>query len=283
MDVYKFEGRSYHNGEWTDVDPNTIKRASCSDFERIEVTEEDDKKHLYIQPDLLAGSDYLGTLVERSNHEAFLRDYGELEGIIDIYGGMGTFGVAIRMDVAENNEEIRDVMAALDDYCLIDEETHSRMESEEHDRAWEDWARSDTEAVIFGVLNKIDEQGDNGILDGDPDDISSELDSDDLRALFEECAGIINEYWEIETGGNAYVRVSKIGDVMADWFLLKHIKPEYLPMLMTHEWKTEEARQVYEKLLKGEPCDHNEGTFALVYGSEKREEKVSQSVDMSGM
>ena len=261
--VYEYTGRKYHNGEWSDVDPSTIRSASCGDFEEFkgEIT---DKKSLYIQPDLLSGSDCSGTLKEKSNHEAFLRDYGELEGIIDIYGGMGTFGVAIRMDVVEDNDEIRDLLDGLENYCLIDEGLHSKLESEEYDRAWDDWVRSDTEAVIFGVLNKIDEQGDKGILDGDPDDIASKLNPDDLRALFERCAQDINEYWEIETGGNAYIRVSKIGDAMADWFLLKHVKPEYLPMLMAHEWETEEARQVYEKLLKGESCDHNEGTFALV-------------------
>lgn len=77
------------------------------------------------------------------NHRSFLKDYKDIDGIHDVSGGYGTFAVAIRQDVYESNDEIKEIIDGLENYCLINEEDYSELETEESDKAWENWARQD--------------------------------------------------------------------------------------------------------------------------------------------
>jgi hypothetical protein len=56
---------------------------------------------VFVLSGLLCGSDYSGSAVEVSNRRLFLDAFGELDGIHEVYGGHGSFGIAIRLDVWE--------------------------------------------------------------------------------------------------------------------------------------------------------------------------------------
>jgi hypothetical protein len=93
-------------------------------------------------PDHMSGSDYSGNAVEVSNKKAFMEEYQNDESmVIDVYGGHGTYAVAIRLDSI--TFDILDTLAGLEDYPLMDEETHSEVEYEAENEAWDNWVRSD--------------------------------------------------------------------------------------------------------------------------------------------
>ena len=48
------------------------------------------------------GSDYSGSTVERSNYREFLEEFGEQDGVHEVYGGHGTFAVAVRVDAIDD-------------------------------------------------------------------------------------------------------------------------------------------------------------------------------------
>jgi hypothetical protein len=119
--------------------PEEYSSHSYGDFSplvRLEPTAED-----YFLPDLLSGSDYSGCSVHRSNYRVFLKEFGEIEGVHDVYGGHGTFAVAIRLDV--ENPDLWETLDALSDYPAIDEEDISFLEFEEQQEAWGSWVESD--------------------------------------------------------------------------------------------------------------------------------------------
>ena len=57
------------------------------------------KGPVFVLPAYLSGSDYSGGSVTVSNHRLFIEEFGELEGVHNVYGGYGSYGVAIRLDV----------------------------------------------------------------------------------------------------------------------------------------------------------------------------------------
>ena len=96
----------------------------------------------FLMPGLLSGSDYCDSgSVEVSNHRVFLERYGKLPNVYDVYGGYGTFAVAIRRDSV--TPEMQADLDALDDYPLLDEDDHSEVEMEAEQESWESYARAD--------------------------------------------------------------------------------------------------------------------------------------------
>jgi len=134
--------------EWetvTDPEPGD----SCS-YDRFENSAEG----TYFVSDFLSGSDYSGCLVERANYRVFLEEFGERDGVHEVYGGHGTYAVAVRVDAID--EEMAAVFDALEDYPLIDEETHSELELEAENEAWDCWARGD---FVRELESRFDEDG----------------------------------------------------------------------------------------------------------------------------
>ena len=131
LDLFIFDKSEYVNGTMQEVLLEKGNRYSISDFKHYqgEVTEAL-YKSLVIQPPQLSGSDYSGGITERSNHRTFLRQFKDVDGVYDLYGGFGTFGIAIRLDVYTINDDIKEVIDALQDYCLVSEDDYSELESE---------------------------------------------------------------------------------------------------------------------------------------------------------
>jgi len=158
----------------------------------------DDKDGHYLLPGYLSGSDYSGTLVEKSNynkwHELF--SDGQNEWWTDTPGGHGTFGILIDLDVVPDDvsEEVADFINGLHDYALADEDLHSNMEMEAQNEAWDNWAKSDFKSALEKKF------------DVDLDDVDGEK----LFELFREAMDASNTYWENEQGDQMYVDLDRV-------------------------------------------------------------------------
>lgn len=232
MDTYKFH--SYDPGEgWRDR-PEKGERICFSDLVA-------DSSGEYIMPGLLSGGDYASsTLVEKSNHRVFLEEHGKKDGIHDVYGGHGSYGVAIRKDVYESDDDIKSQLDSLEDYPLLDEEDHSNLEFDAQGEAWDNWARHD---VRNGLIESL------GPYLDDPDEFLDRIE-DDLLHLFDQARDEVNEYWICESGGSMWIDIEKITPYLTDRVLLR-MPEENLPLLVGREWTSKVARDKYNELMKG--------------------------------
>lgn len=169
----------------------------------------DRKDGRYLLPALLSGSDYSGSLVERSNYDKWQELYADGQDVWWTHtpGGHGTFGVLIDMQGVPDDisRDVAELLNALNDYPLADEELHSEMEMEAQEEAWRSWAERD---FAHGLQKKF--AGDDEleqILDG-------VLTDDDmlikLRSLFEDARKAANEYWENQQGDEMYINMKRI-------------------------------------------------------------------------
>jgi hypothetical protein len=113
------------------------------------------------------------------------------ENVLDIYGSYGHKAVWFRKDW----DEAEDILAALDDYPLLDEDLNSQVTMEWEDEAWESWVESD----LYSTLDEDTQEA----LDErtDPDTWKC------YREAMEEC----NEYPVMEHSG-AYIDVKRIAE-----------------------------------------------------------------------
>lgn len=157
----------------------------------------------FIMPDLLAGSDYSGSSYTLANYNSFLASYKDLPGIHQVYGGLGTYAVAIRLDTYQaaldgdddddTYTDLLDTLRALEDYPVIDEEELYRVEQEWQDDSWDDWACDD-------YLSALASRWGLEFLD---------VDTGIVRQVFETTANGIGEYWESENS-SGYIRVERV-------------------------------------------------------------------------
>ena len=105
------------------------------------------KNGRYLVPAALSGSDYSGSLVEKSNYRKWMTLYkdGQDEWWTHAPGGHGTYAVVIDMKAVPGDisTDVAEFLAALNDYPLADEELHSEMEMEAQEEAWKNWAERD--------------------------------------------------------------------------------------------------------------------------------------------
>jgi hypothetical protein len=160
----------------------------------------------FITSNLWTGSDYSGSLVEKSNQKELLEQFGKLPGVHELYGDMGTYGLVFHVPTVMTWDEsprtaLIDMLKGLENYPLIDEEAHSMMEFEAQQEAWSDWAASDFKRE----LEKSAELYDLEVLDDDA-----------FLRFFEQVRDRANVYWETETGGNVYIDLKRIADKVTD-------------------------------------------------------------------
>ncbi len=156
------------------------------------------KNGRYLLPEYLSGSDYSGSLVQKSNHKAFSEMFadGYNEWWTDPSGGHGTYSILIDMQsVPEDIEtDVAEFLNALHHYPLADDELHSEMEMEAQQEAWDNWARHE---FIQGIERDHDVE-----LDG--------VGEDALRDLFQEASEAANEYWSNQEGDSMYIDIKRI-------------------------------------------------------------------------
>ena len=168
--------------------------------------------------------------------------------------------MAIKKNLIESNEELRDVLNKLEDYPLVDEEVHSEMEAEGIESAWKDWGANDFLTTIRAGHESLAEFEPEGLTQklglvdlrhhlvttGD-----SDLPDDKLRFFFEDCREEANEYWE-DDGGSMFIRMEKVAPFAVDRLLVMLMPRLQLPLLLGREWKSKEVFNEFERLLKGD-------------------------------
>jgi hypothetical protein len=183
-------------------------------------------------------SDYSGSQLERANSQSFRETF---EFVTVSYGGHGTVWTIIDTETFELIksgeagieaglfEEFVECCEALADYPVIDEELLSELEMEAKDEALESWARDDFKTALEAELD-IDE------LD---------IDEATLDAIFWEAKENANEYFVIETGGEAYIDVDRVVSGLTEGhkYILNAAK---CPVELNQRklWKSEGARPI---------------------------------------
>lgn len=235
-DLHTFIGTELEQGTWKDIVLEVGGSYSLGDFQayRGEVTE-DLSKSLFIMPTYLSGSDYSGGSVECSNHKSFLEQYKETEGVYEVYGGYGTYGIAIRLDVYENNSEIKEAIDKLDDYPLFDEEAHSELEM--------DWQHEFITAELSHFCLQID------LEDYIPDIDKILEDQDTIESYIWESLDPLGLEFQYE-GTGAYLDLDKVKLYVEDRLIIEHAKQ--LPLFINREWSCNQTEEMFKKKLTGD-------------------------------
>lgn len=189
----------------------------------------DDPADNWWMPNLTSGSDYSGTLVHRANCTSVMEHASECEHcrdrVVEVCGGAGSFGVAVRGDV--ECPDLFGMFDALADYPVLDDDAHSALEAEAEAEAWENWACAD---FVCALQRRIDDPEDPAFLDSEALGRDAEIDDDltcgdlgwdaagtaaDYPAVnyVFDCARVAaNEYWENESGDSIYIDVAKCAE-----------------------------------------------------------------------
>ena len=180
---------------WKDGEPTDLARLRYGDLKPLESYDKP-RPMDFLTPGILSGSDYCSSgSVEVSNHRVWLERYGKLPNVYDVYGGYGTFAVAIRLD-SLTPEMIED-LNALADYPLLDEEDHSEVETEAEQESWENCYRSDFTKALAQKFPNLE-------------DVIEDLSTENVDTLFYALMERTNTYCEHESGNNAYVDLDRV-------------------------------------------------------------------------
>jgi len=235
---YTFDGKEIKNGIWQAIDPYDYNSLSYGDFHEFKGTvTEELLKTLYIIPDLLSGGDYCNSSeVNISNHRTFLKEFGKVAGVHDLYGGYGTFAVAIRADIAELNDAIKETLDGLENYPVIDDEDISNLRN--------DWEQEAVKDMVHNVQRSIENDLEEYIKD-------TEVDSDKIELIIWDCINDLNLDWSYESN-SAYMDDDKITPYVEDKILLERCEKTMLPLLLSRKWSCKSTLNDFESKLKGE-------------------------------
>jgi len=166
--------------------------------------------------ELCSFSDYSGSCIERANNKHFVKKYSFVN---EEYGNYGTIWTVINpndlIDESDEYNEFLEEYSSLLEYPVIDDELLLNTETEAQTEAWENWARDDFISLLDKKFEYDLEEYDCIDLEEyfekycERNDIDIEFDTFVL-ALFEQARQDINEYWIIETGGDAWIDLEKI-------------------------------------------------------------------------
>lgn len=114
-----------------------------------------DPKKIWYVPEYFSGSDYSGSLINRSNHDIVL-DLN-IPNVYEIHGIHCSYGLAIRGDV--DNEELISILKGLEDYAIVDEMFHSEIEEDAKYEAWSNWVEKEfIKLLTVKFENEYDEE-----------------------------------------------------------------------------------------------------------------------------
>lgn len=155
---------------------------------------------VYYVPNLMCGSDYSGGSVTLANYEYMRDEYSDNDNVRLVYGGYGTYGIAINISADWDEEEafwLIDLLENLDNYPVIDDDALCEVERRIEDEAWSE---------IYGRCDFSTELGESTGYEVEGED---NFDGP-LFALFLELQEKHNEYWIHEVGATAYADVEKL-------------------------------------------------------------------------
>lgn len=223
------------NSEWRDIQLETGECYSYGDFKEFKgVVTEEDKKWLFIIPEHFEGSDYAGSSVSVSNHRSFLKEFDKVKGVYDLYGGYNTYAIAIRADVAETHEGIKETLDALENYGIMNESDLSEVEDEWHQEAMKD--------VVSDLCRHID------LEEFIPEYEKLLEDTETIEELAWEAILELDLSWS-EENCYSYIDSDEIKPYVEDRLLLDHCKE--LPLFVNREWSCKQTSTMYEQKLKG--------------------------------
>lgn len=180
--------------------------------------QENNDGHYYYVIKLAAYGDYdNSSAVERANYREIeeSKEFENCDWLSNVTGGYGWEAITIELDEIitmktwrKRDKEIADwiidILSGLSDYPAISDESVSQIETELQDDTWKNCYESD----FISELHKLySEKYFFSIQDAD-------FSSENLRKLFDETAESINEYWQIESGGIAYIDVKKVAQAI---------------------------------------------------------------------
>ena len=160
-----------------------------------------DDEHVWYMPKYAEGGDYGGNLVNKSNYEVLEAEAQRLSddelGGDDtwwqsFYGGHGSYGIAFHVD--RTPDEILEMLNALEDYSILDEQKHSELEVQSQDEAWESTVKDEYRTALAEKFG--------GTAEGVPDE--------KLYEHFREAAEASNTYWSNEEGDTSYIDVERV-------------------------------------------------------------------------
>lgn len=144
-----------------------------------------------------SGSDYSGSLVERSNRDVWRETFADGEDLwwSECHGGHGTFAIVV--EISALPEDAIELIEGLEGYPLADEDHHSTLEIEAQDRAWDDWTRRDFARAVAARF-----------------DVETDLDEPDahptLWEVFREASDRANVYWENQQGDEMWIDLDRV-------------------------------------------------------------------------
>lgn len=184
----RYVTRPYPEGSyWEPQDPHDLSSLPYGDLHEVNAAEKVLPTDMVEIP-YSSGSDYSGSLVEKSNHRVLLERYGDLPGVWGVHGGLGTYAIVV--SITQKDHQLWEDVRSLTSYPLLDEDDESRLECEEMDSNWESWVRQDFESEIRQEYHV---------------DLAECADSD-VRALFESTEP---EWYDEGMGSGMYVDVSR--------------------------------------------------------------------------
>ncbi len=152
--------------------------------------------------------DYCGSAVECSNHRVLFERAAEF-GLVSIVGSHGYQALAYdaTLGPVPASEELCEILEALEDYPLIDEDDHSHLEMELQSEAWNSDGRQAFIKALPGVFEALVPAYDYDVPTGDDDGVTEgEIDS-----LWRDGADVLNVNggtgYSIETGCIVYFHI----------------------------------------------------------------------------
>lgn len=185
----------------------------------------------WYQVEYATGSDYNGGSVNESNYRVLCEMLEEAhpDGSQPVVwartsGGHGTYGVVVRY--GDLDEGPREAIDALEDYPLMDEEDHSRLEMEQQDEAWENWAEDD---FIKECAKHL------GV---DPYELKEQAEAAGVSwyAIFHQATEGANIYWEDQNGEGQWIDVKRAADKATDYIGGEKF-PSYVSADMVDEYE----------------------------------------------
>ena len=189
--------------ELNDGNPATLCWGRWHELKRKEAIEAQNPESLFILLSPWAcGSEYSGGSSTLANYKELIKfqaDSDNPNDVLDIFGGHGTYGIAVRLTCPD---ELWQIVDCLTDYPLINDEAQSVIEME-----WQSEAMTDLKVDVYRII------ADNHVPGG-RDRMSSEQETA-LEKATNEALESADLEWEYEHS-NAYCDPKKAAAAIAD-------------------------------------------------------------------
>lgn len=147
------------------------------------------------------GGDYSGDVSTEANYRAILKEYEDHPDVHGVYGGHGTYGIAINLRTAD--EDLVNLVGNMFNYPIYDESFESEFRMEKETEDWENWGEADFRSALEKELTS--EQAEE-VFDEVYDWLAEE---GHLRWGFEQMRESANVYWEVD-GPNMHVDLKEV-------------------------------------------------------------------------